>query len=109
MATIGRNKAVADLKIIRFGGFPAWLSWLFVHLLFLVGLPNQMQVFFQWAWAYFTYARGAGRSMAAFTGFNEVNRGKRANGTEVGRGRTTTCAPTSSALLHSKNFQRSVS
>ena len=59
MATIGRNKAVADLKVIRFGGFLAWLSWLFVHLLFLVGLRNQMLVFFQWTWAYFTYARGA--------------------------------------------------
>ena len=59
MATIGRNKAVADLKFVRFGGFLAWLSWLFVHLLFLVGLRNQMQVFFQWTWAYFTYARGA--------------------------------------------------
>jgi NADH dehydrogenase len=59
MATIGRNKAVADLKFVRFGGFLAWLSWLFIHLLFLVGLRNQMQVFFQWTWAYFTYARGA--------------------------------------------------
>jgi NADH dehydrogenase len=59
MATIGRNRAVADLKFVRFGGFLAWLSWLFIHLLFLVGLRNQMQVFFQWTWAYFTYARGA--------------------------------------------------
>jgi NADH dehydrogenase len=59
MATIGRNRAVADLKVVRFGGVLAWLSWLFVHLLFLVGLRNQMQVFFQWTWAYFTYARGA--------------------------------------------------
>ena len=58
MATIGRNKAVADLKVIRFGGRLAWLSWLFVHLLFLVGLRNQMLVFFQWAWAYFTYVKG---------------------------------------------------
>ncbi len=59
MATIGRNKAVADLKVIRFGGRLAWLSWLFVHLLFLVGLRNQMLVFFQWTWAYFTYSRGS--------------------------------------------------
>ena len=51
METIGRNKAIVDLKIIRFGGFLAWLSWLFVHLLFLVGFRNQMQVFFQWTWA----------------------------------------------------------
>jgi len=66
MATIGRNRAVADLKFVRFGGILAWLSWLFVHLLFLVGLRNQMQVFFQWTWAYFTYARGARLIYGAF-------------------------------------------
>jgi NADH:ubiquinone reductase (H+-translocating) len=59
MATIGRNRAVADLNLIRFGGFLAWMSWLLVHLVFLVGLRNQIQVFIQWVWAYFTYARGA--------------------------------------------------
>jgi NADH:ubiquinone reductase (H+-translocating) len=59
MATIGRNRAVADLNGLRFGGFPAWLSWLLVHLIFLVGLRNQIQVFIQWTWAYFTFARGA--------------------------------------------------
>ena len=59
MATIGRNRAVADLNGIRFGGFAAWLSWLLVHLIFLVGLRNRIQVFIQWVWAYFTYARGA--------------------------------------------------
>jgi NADH dehydrogenase len=59
MATIGRNRAVADLNVIRFGGFLAWMSWLLVHLVFLVGLCNRIQVFIQWVWAYFTYARGA--------------------------------------------------
>jgi NADH dehydrogenase len=59
MATIGRNRAVADLKIISFGGFFAWLSWLFIHLIFLIGFRNRIFVFFQWMWAYFTYARGA--------------------------------------------------
>jgi NADH:ubiquinone reductase (H+-translocating) len=59
LATIGRNRAVADLRGIRFGGIVAWLSWLFIHLLFLVGLRNRLLVFFQWVWAYFTYARGA--------------------------------------------------
>jgi NADH:ubiquinone reductase (H+-translocating) len=59
LATIGRNRAVADLRGIRFGGVLAWLSWLFIHLLFLVGLRNRVLVLFQWAWAYFTYARGA--------------------------------------------------
>ncbi|HZC58511.1 MAG TPA: NAD(P)/FAD-dependent oxidoreductase [Chthoniobacterales bacterium] len=59
LATIGRNRAVADLRGIRFGGVVAWLSWLFIHLLFLVGLRNRVLVLFQWVWAYFTYARGA--------------------------------------------------
>jgi NADH dehydrogenase len=59
MATIGRNKAVADLHFIRFGGFFAWLAWLLIHLVFLVGFRNQIQVFFQWIWAYFTFGRGS--------------------------------------------------
>jgi NADH:ubiquinone reductase (H+-translocating) len=59
LATIGRNRAVADLRGIRFGGVVAWLSWLFIHLLFLIGLRNRVLVLFQWVWAYFTYARGA--------------------------------------------------
>lgn len=59
MATIGRNKAVADLKFARFGGHLAWLSWLFVHLIFLVGLRNRLLVLFQWAWSYLTFGRGA--------------------------------------------------
>jgi hypothetical protein len=46
MATIGRNKAIVDLKGARFGGFFAWLTWLFVHLMFLVGLRNRLSVFF---------------------------------------------------------------
>ena len=59
MATIGRNKAIADLKFVRFGRYLAWLSWLFVHLIFLIGLRNRLLVFFQWTWAYLTYGRGA--------------------------------------------------
>jgi len=59
LATIGRNRAIADLRGIRFGGFLAWLSWLFIHLIFLVGLRNRVLVFLQWVWAYLTYARGA--------------------------------------------------
>jgi len=59
MATIGRNRAVVDLKFARFGGFLAWLSWLFVHLIFLIGLRNKTLVFLEWAWAYFTYSHGA--------------------------------------------------
>jgi NADH dehydrogenase len=66
MATIGRNRAVADLKFARFGGFLAWLSWLFVHLIFLIGLRNKVLVFLEWTWAYFTYSHGARLIYGAF-------------------------------------------
>ena len=59
MATIGRNKAVADLNIVHFSGLPAWVVWLFVHVLFLVGYRNRMAVLFQWGWAYFSFNKGA--------------------------------------------------
>lgn len=59
MATIGRHRAVADLHVTRFGGFPAWMAWLLVHLMFLVGFRNRVAVFFQWSYAYFTYGKGA--------------------------------------------------
>src|SRR5207248_5729838 len=49
MATIGRNKAVADLKFFHLSGRPAWLGWLFVHIIFLVGFRNRLLVLFQWA------------------------------------------------------------
>jgi NADH dehydrogenase len=59
MATIGRNKAVADLHIVHLSGLPAWLVWLFVHIVFLVGFRNRLAVLFQWAFAYFTFNKGA--------------------------------------------------
>ena len=59
MATIGRNKAVADLNLVHLSGLPAWLVWLFVHVAFLVGFRNRVAVLFQWAWAYFTFNKGA--------------------------------------------------
>src|SRR6266403_177640 len=59
MATIGRNKAVADLNFVHLSGLPAWLVWLFVHIIFLVGFRNRSAVLFQWAWAYFTFNKGA--------------------------------------------------
>jgi NADH:ubiquinone reductase (H+-translocating) len=59
MATIGRNKAIADLKVVKLSGFLAWLSWLFIHLLFIVELRNRILIFFQWAWSYITYSHGA--------------------------------------------------
>ncbi len=58
MATVGRNKAVVDLPIIRFQGFFAWFVWMFLHLLFLVGVRNKMVVLINWIWNYFSYDRG---------------------------------------------------
>jgi NADH:ubiquinone reductase (H+-translocating) len=59
MATIGRHRAVADLNFVHLSGLPAWLVWLFVHIIFLVGFRNRLVVLFQWAWAYFTFNAGA--------------------------------------------------
>jgi NADH:ubiquinone reductase (H+-translocating) len=59
MATIGRAHAIALIGDTKLKGFIAWLAWLFVHILFLVGFRNRLMVLIQWAWAYFTYDRGA--------------------------------------------------
>jgi len=59
MATIGRHAAVAEIGSIHFSGIVAWLAWLFVHLIFLVGFRNRLLVLFNWAYAYVTYGRGA--------------------------------------------------
>jgi len=59
LATIGRNSAVADIHIARFGGRLAFLAWAFIHLFFLVGFRNRVMVFVQWIFAYFTFTRGA--------------------------------------------------
>jgi NADH:quinone reductase (non-electrogenic) len=59
LATIGRGAAVADLNWLRLSGFPAWLLWIFVHLMYIVEFQNRLLVFVQWAWFYFTYDRSA--------------------------------------------------
>jgi NADH:ubiquinone reductase (H+-translocating) len=59
MATIGRSAAVAWIKGIHLSGFPAWLAWLFVHIIFLVGFRNRIAVLINWAYAYLGYKRGA--------------------------------------------------
>jgi NADH dehydrogenase len=59
MATIGRAAAVADLGWVRFSGYLAWLVWLFIHLMSLVGYQNRLLVFVQWAWNYLTRNRSA--------------------------------------------------
>jgi NADH dehydrogenase len=59
LAIIGRNAGVADLGRLHLVGFPAWLLWLFVHILYLIGFDNKLLVLFQWAWNYVTRKRGA--------------------------------------------------
>jgi NADH dehydrogenase len=59
LATIGRAKAVAEVAGVRLQGFVAWLAWLGIHVFFLIGFRNRALVMFEWAWAYFTYQRGA--------------------------------------------------
>jgi len=59
MATIGRSAAVAWIGRFKFSGYPAWLTWLFIHLIFLIGFRNRLAVLFQWTWSYFSYKRSA--------------------------------------------------
>jgi NADH dehydrogenase len=59
MATIGRSSAVADIHGLKLTGYPAWIVWLGVHLLFLVGFRSKFSVLTQWIYSYFTYKRGA--------------------------------------------------
>jgi NADH dehydrogenase len=59
LATIGRARAVADFGRLRFGGFLAWVSWLAVHIFYLIGFRNRFFVLISWAWSYVTFRRGA--------------------------------------------------
>ena len=59
LATIGRARAVADLKVIRFSGAPAWITWLGVHLFYLIGFQNRVLVLTNWAISFFSHGRGA--------------------------------------------------
>lgn len=59
LATIGRTAAVADFGKLRLSGAPAWLAWLLLHLMFLVGFRNRLFVLFQWLWSFVSYDRGA--------------------------------------------------
>jgi NADH dehydrogenase len=59
MATIGRSAAVAKISRLEFNGFLAWVAWLFVHLIFLIGFRNRVAVLLQWAYSYVAYKRGA--------------------------------------------------
>lgn len=59
MATIGRSKAIADVQGFHFTGFVAWLMWLFLHVLFLIGFRNRIYVMMEWFWAYLSRERSA--------------------------------------------------
>ena len=59
LATIGRAKAVADIKGLQLSGFIAWITWLFVHLFYLIGLQNRILVFIRWTFSFVTRGRGA--------------------------------------------------
>lgn len=59
LATIGRAAAVAQFGKVHISGFIAWLSWLFIHIFFLIGFRNRIIVMLQWAWSYVTFERGA--------------------------------------------------
>jgi NADH dehydrogenase len=55
MATVGRHLAVVELPGLRFQGVFAWFVWMFIHLMSIIGVKNKLQIFFNWAWKYFTY------------------------------------------------------
>jgi NADH dehydrogenase len=59
LATIGRARAVADLHLLRLSGLPAWLTWLFVHLWYLIGFQNRLLVLIRWSFSFLTRGRGA--------------------------------------------------
>ncbi len=80
LATIGRYRAIADFGSIDFTGIPAWLLWLFVHIMYLVGFRNRVTVLIQWAWAYFAYQRGSRLIVGS------AFRGRRGAGAEQERG-----------------------
>ncbi|MBN2660112.1 MAG: NAD(P)/FAD-dependent oxidoreductase [Tannerellaceae bacterium] len=54
MATIGNHKAVVDLPFIKFEGYFAWLTWMFLHLMLILSVKNKLIIFLNWAWRYFT-------------------------------------------------------
>jgi NADH dehydrogenase len=59
LATIGRAAAVADINGVRLSGFPAWATWLVVHLWYLIGFQNRLLVLIRWSFSFATHGRGA--------------------------------------------------
>ena len=58
LATIGRVKAIAEIGSLKLSGFPAWITWVFVHIFFLIGFRNRFRVMAEWIWYYITFRRG---------------------------------------------------
>ena len=56
MATIGRNRAVVDLRHVHFSGWFAWITWMYIHLISLLGMRNKAVVLLNWIWSYFTFS-----------------------------------------------------
>ena len=54
MANIGRNKAIVDMPFLKFKGYPAWLVWMFLHLMLILSVRNKLIIFINWAWLYIT-------------------------------------------------------
>ena len=75
MATIGRASAVSETFGMRFTGLIAWLMWLFIHVVFLVGFDNRVMVMLQWIWEYITYRRGARLITVAYSGMGDPREG----------------------------------
>jgi len=59
LATVGRNRAIAEIRGFRLAGFSAWLVWLWIHIFFLIGFQNRVRVAMQWAWSYLRFDRDA--------------------------------------------------
>jgi NADH dehydrogenase len=73
LAVIGRGRAVADIGRLHFGGFLAWLAWIFIHIAFLIGFRNRVIVLIEWAWSYVTFGRGARLITGLATGEHPVS------------------------------------
>jgi len=69
MATIGRNKAIADIRGRHLSGFIAWVAWLVIHIVFLIGFRNRLGVILNWVWSYVTFNRGA--RLITITGYDQ--------------------------------------
>ncbi len=82
MATVGRNRAVVDIGKIHFQGIFAWFTWMFVHLMTLVGFRNKLIVFVNWVWSYFSYDRGTRLIIRPFL---KADKWKAINSAEVGK------------------------